>query len=379
MSKPSKDEQKIVDLQSPSGQCMILQSSSSGLLHKMYWNEDDFLAKRFKRKIESETNWFESIITHAPTIGSFYENLLRATIKEYAPTNNKVGTGFVFDSSRNKHGKQIDVLIYDDSDRSVVYRSDEFVVINPGSVISAIEVKKTLNPSILKEVVRGSFYSNLGTNNPHLKNIQRFRIFSFRLSCKKDTIVKALVDALAECISSLEVSGPDGMTGTLPITYCSLPELYFLDEDFYITTELIRIKSKHFKLQVRVEKAPGTQSIGRLLDSVVRENPNKISPHEKSYLARPIKPLPEIVDVKGDMYLIDIISVHDLVYGYPKSRSKIESLQIDGARPVSLHIPKGITMSDFDSAEHFFKESGAVIEFFKEGGTFILPSDEIVL
>ncbi|KGD63508.1 hypothetical protein Y5S_03144 [Alcanivorax nanhaiticus] len=379
MSNLTKDEQKILDLQSPAGQCMVLQDSSSGLLHKVYWNEEDFLAKRFKRKIESETNWFESIITHAPTIGSFYENLLRSTIKEYAPTNNKIGTGFVYDSSRNKHGKQIDVLVFDDSDRSVVYRSDEFVVVNPGSVISAIEVKKTLNPTNLKDVVRSSFYSNLGTSNSRLKNIQNLRIFSYSLSCKKDTIVKALVEVLAECVSSLEISAEDGRSGLLPITYCSLPELYFLDEDFYVTTELVRIEGKHFKVQVIVEKAPGSQSMGRLLDSVVRENPEKILPHEKSYLARPIKPIPDVIDVEGDLYLVDVYSLHELIHEYPESKQKVEALEINGAKPISLHVPKGIKVSGFESVGHFFRDSGTVVEFFKEDGSFMLPGSEVEL
>lgn len=379
MAKLSKEEQKIIDLQSPAGQCMVLQDSASGLLHKMYWNEEDFLAKRFKRKIKSETSWFESVINHAPTIGSFYENLLRSTIKEYAPTNNKIGTGFVFDSSRNKHGKQIDVLVYDDSDRSVIYRSDEFVVVNPGSVISVIEVKKTLNSSNLKDVVRSSFYSNLGTSSSQYKNIQRFRIFAYTLGCKKETIVRALVEVLKECMESLKISEPNGRVGIIPITYCSLPEIYLLDEDFYVTTELLRVKGEHFKLQVHVERAHGDQSIGRLLDSVVKENPAKIDPHEKSYLARPIKPIPETIEVKGDLYLIDIVSIHDLVKAFPESSRILETMEINDAKPISLHLPKGVFLDDFKTMIDFFEHSGSVMEFFKEGGSIMVPCNEINL
>ena len=376
MKSRSKQEQKIIDLQSPAGQCMILEDSA-GMLHKMYWNDEDFLANRFKRKIKSETDWFESVIKHAPTIGSFYENLIRSTIKEYAPTNNKVGTGFVFDSSRNKHGKQIDVLIYDDSDRSVVYRSDEFVVVNPGSVISVIEVKKTLNSTNLKDAVRSSFYSNLGTGSSHFKNIQKFRIFSFSLSCKKETICKALLEVLEECISYLKVADDKGRSGIMPITYCSLPELYFLDEDFYITTELERLENKLFRLKVRIEKAPGNQSIGRMLDSVIKENAEKITPHEKSYLARPIKPIPETLDVEGDLYLVDIVSTYEVIQKYSNSSTYFQNLIIDGAKPVSIHIPKGIAFENYKTLESFLRESGSVLEFFKEGGQFMVPSNEL--
>ena len=179
MKKRPKEEQEIVDLQQPSGRCIIVEDKNTGLLEKLYWNEENFLADRFHRKIKSETQWFENVIKHAPTVGSFYENLIRNTLREFAPTNNKVGTGFVYDSSRDKHGKQIDVLVYDDSDRSVVYRCDEFVVINPGSTISAIEVKKTLSATNLKDVVRSTFYNNLGWNGRKYKEINTINIFGF--------------------------------------------------------------------------------------------------------------------------------------------------------------------------------------------------------
>lgn len=377
MKKISKGEQKIIDLQLPAGRCLIVEDSSSGLLHQMYWSEDDFLADRFKRKIKSETAWFESVITHAPAIGSFYENLIRSTIKEYAPTNNKVGTGFVFDSSRNKHGKQIDVLVYDDSDRSAVYRSDEFVVVNPGSVISTVEVKKTLNATVLKDAVRSSFYSNLGTENSRYQNIQKFRIFSFSLTCRKETITKALVEVLEECIGSLKVNGCDGKSGFIPITYCSLPELYFLDEDFYVTTKLVVTERKSFRLQVCVEKAPGNQSIGRLLDSVVRENPSKISLHEKSYLARPIKPLSDKIDVSGELYLVDINSIYEIASHYPGGLEFFRGLVVNDAKPISIYTPKGVLCRDYKSLKEFMLESGSRVEFFKVDGSFMMSSKAI--
>ncbi|EMN7216669.1 hypothetical protein WB841_004459, partial [Vibrio vulnificus] len=151
-----EDEDKLNDLQTPNGTSVVIQDGD-GVYQKVYLDDDNFLADRFHRKIKSEMEWFEKIIRHSPTVGSFYENLLRTTLKEFAPANNCIGTGFVFDSTRKKHGKQIDVLVYDDSDRSVIYRCDEFVVIHPSSVISTIEVKKTLNSTALKDVVKSTF------------------------------------------------------------------------------------------------------------------------------------------------------------------------------------------------------------------------------
>lgn len=377
MEGRNKDEQKVIDLQSPAGQCMIVKDTRRGLLHKIYWHDENFLANRFHRKIKSETDWFEGVIRHAPTVGSFYENLIRSTLKEFAPSNNKIGTGFVFDSSRNKHGKQIDVLVFDDTDRSVVYRSEEFVVVNPGSVISAIEVKKTLNASNLKDVVKSSFYSNLGSFSDSYKNIQKLRIFSFKLGCKKETICRALVESLEDCIRTLEVETDEGRGGVLPITYCSLPELYFLDEEFYITTDLVIGKDHSFCLDVRVVPAPGTGSIGQMLNSVVEENRKKIGPHEKSYLANPVRPIPETLNVEGRFYLIDVFSIFDLVAIFPSSLGYFESLEVDGAKPVSVQVPKGLDIDKYNNLEDFLKSSGSVFEFFKEDGAIIVKSKDL--
>ena len=375
MKKRPKEEQEIVDLQQPSGTCIIVEDKNTGLLQKLYWNEENFLADRFHRKIKSETQWFENVIKHAPTVGSFYENLIRNTLREFAPTNNKIGTGFVYDSSRVKHGKQIDVLVYDDSDRSVVYRCDEFVVINPGSTISAIEVKKTLNATNLKEVVRTTFYNNLGWNGRKYKEINTINIFAFSLSCKKETIINALKDILEDCILSLTVES-DGEKGKIPITYCSLPDIYFLDEDFYIQTKIIE-KEDSFGLEIDTIPSPGTGSVGAFLSNVIQENREKMANNEKSYLYRNIRPCPERCEVKGSIFLINIIPFSEIVEAFPDSRKELLSLSLDEMKPLSVFLPKGIDIDSYDSAREFFEKSGARVEFFNKEKPVIVPCSKI--
>lgn len=375
MKKRAKEEQEIVDLQQPSGRCIIVEDKNTGLLEKLYWNEENFLADRFHRKIKSETQWFENVIKHAPTVGSFYENLIRNTLREFAPTNNKVGTGFVYDSSRDKHGKQIDVLVYDDSDRSVVYRCDEFVVINPGSTISAIEVKKTLNATNLKDVVRSTFYNNLGWNGRKYKAINTINIFAFSLSCKKDTIVNALKDILEDCVLSLTAES-DGAQGKIPITYCSIPDIYFLDEDFHIQTQIIQ-KGDEFGLEIHTVPSPGTGSVGAFLSNVIQENREKMANNEKSYLYRNIRPCPERCEVEGSMLLIDIVSFSQIVGAFPDSREELLSLSLDEMKPLSVFIPKGLDIKSYASAKEFFEKSGATVEFFNKEGPVIVPCSEV--
>jgi hypothetical protein len=372
MNKHPKEKQDFVDLQQPAGKCMIVEDST-GLLHKMYWNDENFLADRFHRKIKSESSWFENVIKHAPTVGTFYENLVRNTLREFAPTSNKVGTGFVYDSTRDKHGKQIDILVYDDSDRSVIYRCDEFVVIHPGSVISVNEVKKTLSSTNLKEVIRTTFFNNFGWDNGEYPGVNTINIFAFSLSCKKETIITSLKEALEDCISSLLVEA-EGTVGNFPITYCTLPDIYFLDENFYLQTQLLA-KENGFELEIH--SVTGTGSVGAFLSNVTRENPVKINTYEKSYLYRNIRPLSERYPVNGHILLIDIIPYPKLIDAYPENREKLISLSIEGKKPVSLYVPKGVRFSSYANAQEFFKNSKASIELFNDENPVMFSCSEI--
>ena len=376
MSELTKSEQEIIDLQMPSGKCLVLQDQSTGLIHKHYWNNDNFLADRFHRKISSETNWFEKIIKHAPSVGGFYENLIRTTLKEFAPSSNKIGTGFVFDSSRHKHGKQIDVLIYDDSDRSVVYRSDDFVVVHPSSVISAIEVKKTLNSSNLKDVVRSTFYNNLGGGKNRYSNVQNIKVFAYALSCKKETICNALVDILEQCVESLTVNTEGGLA-KLPITYCSLPDVHFLDEKFYLETSIVKKESGHFSLQVIAHHASKTESLGIFLEQVVREQQDDFGSQEHSYFSNPIRPIPDTYDVKGEFILVDIMNFSAILKVFHNFKEQLLGLRYQGLKPLSLHVPKGVNIASYESPLDFFQLSGSSIEFFNEENPLLVPANKI--
>ena len=358
-----ESEDKMKDLQHPSGQGAIIQNSL-GVYTQVYLDDDNFLADRFHRKIKSEMEWFETIIRHSPTVGSFYENLLRTTLKDFAPSSNLIGTGFVFDTTRKKHGKQIDVLIYDDSDRSVIYRCDEFVVIHPSSVISTIEVKKTLNSTTLKEVVRSTFFNNLGQSSEKYKSVQNIKIFAYRLQCKKETICKALTDVLEECIESLRVSA-EGKDGYLPISYCTLPEVYFLDENFYLETKLVKNSNNLVSLAIYDHKAPNNGSIGALLESSIKENRSKVLEHEKNFLQNILRRPPTIIEVNGLFSLIDIIPYNSFVINFADYKMELANLEINGYKPVNIMVSKGIKLNQFIDPNDFFNSSSASFELFK--------------
>lgn len=73
-----------------------------GLREEFYPGEDLLLGARLSRRLRADQNWFEKLVRHAPTVGTFYEALLRDTLREIKPERLEVGTGFVLDLERGK-------------------------------------------------------------------------------------------------------------------------------------------------------------------------------------------------------------------------------------------------------------------------------------
>lgn len=105
----------------PTGEPLIL--SVGGVLHCFNYDSDLFLGDRLSQRLRSEQGWFEKLVAHAPSVGTFYEDALRAIVADILPSGLKLGTGFIFDSTTRRYSKQIDILIYDDSTLAPFYLS----------------------------------------------------------------------------------------------------------------------------------------------------------------------------------------------------------------------------------------------------------------
>jgi hypothetical protein len=93
----------------------------------------------------------QQIISHSGTRGGLAESLLRELIREFLPQRWAVGTGFIMGNSTDERGNalgirsnQIDILIYDQHRHAPVFKDGELLVLTPGSVAVAIEVKSSL-------------------------------------------------------------------------------------------------------------------------------------------------------------------------------------------------------------------------------------------
>jgi len=92
-------------------------------------------------EILSKYRRLDSILTHAPSKGSYHEKILRDIIRQYLPSTFSVGKGFII----NKEGKtssQMDILIVDNMDpRSFGYKDNDFFIASNIAVTCYGEVK----------------------------------------------------------------------------------------------------------------------------------------------------------------------------------------------------------------------------------------------
>lgn len=81
---------------------------------------------------------------HPGSIGTYHETLLKSTLRQFLPKRYSLKTGFVYIDGQVSN--QIDILIIDELEpTSYYFQEEDLVVVHPDAVVSAIEVKTTLN------------------------------------------------------------------------------------------------------------------------------------------------------------------------------------------------------------------------------------------
>ena len=192
-----------------------------GLWEEFYPHEDLFLGARLSRRLRADQNWFEKLVRHAPTVGTFYEALLRDILHEIKPARLQVGTGFVFDMERRKASRQLDVIIYDCTDKAALFRNREFVVVSSDVFVSAAEIKKTLTLKDLRQHIQNTVNFRFGTHRSSPHGVQFINVFAYSSRCKTRAMAECIKDELSRHINNFHaqtVSGAAVMLVALYIT-----------------------------------------------------------------------------------------------------------------------------------------------------------------
>lgn len=129
-----------------------------------YYGEDGGqISPNFRKVVCSYVKLFQAQRDHVHTLlggrhnylsGTFRENLLRQFLIGVLPKSVSVDSGFIYGFDQAQNSKQIDILVWDSSKHSAVFRAGEFVIVPPESVIAAISVKtKFDNKSLLDSLM----------------------------------------------------------------------------------------------------------------------------------------------------------------------------------------------------------------------------------
>lgn len=106
------------------------------------------ISKEFKalenrvRNLIDNSNWAEE--------GRYKEAILKNYLKRILPNNLSVGTGFV--RNGNDITTQIDIIIYKNN-LPLLFSDGDFIIAAPSNVVAIIEVKTTIIPHELNEIV----------------------------------------------------------------------------------------------------------------------------------------------------------------------------------------------------------------------------------
>lgn len=106
--------------------------------------------------------------SHAPSIGTYHETIIRDFLSQYLPSSVSVNTGFIYHPNYGT-SPQLDIIIWNSANYAPIFKSAELVVVRPDSVIAVIEVKTKLNKSNIRSAFSNLLaVDSLGRNNSKL-------------------------------------------------------------------------------------------------------------------------------------------------------------------------------------------------------------------
>jgi Domain of unknown function (DUF6602) len=321
-----------------------------------------FLAERFSRILQADMDWFEQVISHQPTVGAFYEIMLRNTLKELAPAGCEIATGFVLDPYRPIHSKQLDIVAYDHTQSSPVFRSGDLVVVRPSPVISVTEVKKTLRMRDIEQAIDGTFFSNLGTRLHSLggafEGVQSLNIFGFSSKLKPQEIADNIRDYLDSKIRYTRIQHrKTKRRGVLYLKEIVLPNIFVRNDRFYITSFLRPTKegSYSYKIEIDVHESPEVNGcIGAYLSNAL-----PIPQHDQNaFISHNFEVVKKSLQTIEHLQLHTTISMADVDAFFSRDSRKIRKFHVKGRAPVAVSIPKDLSWKNLATSDDFVQTIG---------------------
>jgi hypothetical protein len=338
----------------------VIVGYDDGLHSRSPLDDQYFLAERFARLVQADMEWFEKIISHQPTVGAFYEILLRNTLKELAPIGCEIGTGFVLDPHRRVHSKQLDIIAYDHTKSSPVFRNGELVVVRPSSTMSITEVKKTLRLRDIEQTIDATFFSNLGSRRSahrSLEGVQNLNIFGFSSKLEPRKLARTLRDYLEKKIHYTRViAGPEKRKGSIVIENVVLPNIFIRTNRLYILSGLVPTKDiGHFKVGVTVfESFEENGCMGAFLLNALP----MFQREQRAFIGSQLLIVKETIETEASLCLCTTTPMEDIDQTFKNDGVAIRDFRVKGKQPFAVLIPKGLRWKELKGFEEFIARVG---------------------
>jgi hypothetical protein len=331
-----------------------------GLREEFYPPEDLVLGARLSRRLRADQKWFEKLVRHAPTVGTFYEALLRDILHDIKPARLHVGTGFVFDLERHKPSSQLDVIVYDSTNRAALFQSREFSVVSSDILVSAAEIKKTLTLKDLRQCIQKTVNFRFGTHRFSPPGVQFINLFAYASRCKTRAVADCIKDELARHIDHFHAQTVSGAAVMLNALFITLPRVYFFDRGEFIETAIRRNTNgvQGYLIDVLVLRSAADEKDGLnefLSAMLVEDNGSDLSPNLR---AMPLRHAEYTLQIPRPLPLAMKISLRELAERIPKYRESLQELTICGQKPYAAFVPPDLDWSQVEDLETLCKLPG---------------------
>lgn len=159
---------------------------------------DPFFYQGLAEELISKFKRLNSFIKHAPTIGSYHEEILKSILRRMLPDRYSIKTGFIY-LDKTTVSYQIDILIIDECvPEAYFYKEDNFVIVHPNAVVCAIEVKTRLNNNTFRQAIEN--IAQLGIFQKTAKERKSKPVFGLIFAYTAPRLTPALLDRWYESI-----------------------------------------------------------------------------------------------------------------------------------------------------------------------------------
>jgi|BEDMetMinimDraft_2_1075160.scaffolds.fasta_scaffold05642_2 hypothetical protein len=320
-----------------------------GILEEFYYDEDHFIGRRLSQKLMAEWGWFEKIVRHSPSVGTFYEDALKGILREVVPKSYNIGTGFVFDPIKKTHSKQIDVLIYKNSERAPYYQSGEFAVVAPTEVAIVSEVKKTLTLKDIRNLVKNFAFFPIGPRSFTPIGCQYYSVFCYQSKLKTERIIDEVYATLRRLTDEFRSETVDGHKVEFGIYTLNLPQFYFLDRGDYLTTRFVRSKDCRFDIEISKDTSALTDSLNEYLSRVIDKVGGDFGINDRDFLSSSIRNCHPPRKIIKDLFLVNKVTLREIIKKFPESKNELLSLRSQSGSPYAVILPSTISLQEISS------------------------------